>query len=342
MKARSMSIILAAVVFSLISCQAYADEVWLKNGDHLSGDVVSLTDGKLLLKTSYAGDIPILWEEVVSIQTHESVKVVLSDETALEGPILPHKEGKIRIKTEKLAGSVVADLADVTGINPEPPGPPLKIKFRANLGASFASGNTDNEDSYADTEFIARTEQNRYTIGGLYRSAESDGVKTESKKAGYMKYDHFFNDKWYAYANTSAERDKFKDLDVRYSLGLGAGYQFIESDRTNFSLEGGVSYVDEDYILAGSNSYTAGRWGLNFDHFLLPDSLQYFIFHTGLQSLEDSDDLVLSTQTGFRIPFYKNLNLSAQMNWDYDKSPSPGKKESDYAYIFSIGYQFSR
>jgi putative salt-induced outer membrane protein YdiY len=335
-------LLLAALLVVLISSRAFGDEVLLKNGDRLTGKVISLEQGILLFSTTYAGDIPVQWEEIANLKTEEPVKVVLSDETTLQGPVLPGEEGTISVKAEMLDEPVRTDLANVTFINPKPPKPPRTTTLRLNLGASFATGNTDKEDIYADGEFVARTEQNRYTIGGLYRRAESDDVKTEDKTMGYMKYDHFFTKKWYAYANAAAERDEFKDLDLRYTLGVGAGYQFIESERTKLSFEGGVSYVNENYIVADDNSFTAGRWGLRFDHFLLPKSLQYFLYHTGLQSLEDSEDLLLFTQTGFRVPFYKNLNFTAQMNWEYDKSPSPGKKESDYTYIFSVGYQWAR
>jgi putative salt-induced outer membrane protein YdiY len=342
MKVKGVSALVTGIFVLLTSGWASADEVWLKNGDRLKGKVVSMEEGTLLFSTTYAGEISIKWGEVVNLKTEEPVKVILSDETSVQGPLSPGEGGKVRVKVQTLAEPVTADLASVKLINPKPPKPPISTTLRANIGASFATGNTDKEDIYADGEFVARTDRNRYTLGGLYRRAESDNVKTEDKTMGYMKYDHFFTKKWYAYATTAAERDEFKDLDLRYTLGIGAGYQFIESERTNLSLEGGVSYVNENYILAEDNSFAAGRWGLRFDHFLLPKSLQYFLYHTGLQSLEDSEDLILFTQTGFRVPFYKNLNFTAQMNWEYDKSPSPGKKESDYLYIFSIGYQWSR
>jgi putative salt-induced outer membrane protein YdiY len=342
MKGKGIVILSAAVFLFLSFGRVFADEVWLKNGDRLTGKVVSLEQGTLLFSTVYAGDISIKWEEVVNLKTEDPIKIVLSDETTVQGPVLPGAGGQVSVKAETLAEPVTADLASVKTINPKPPKPPISTTLRINAGAGFATGNTDKEDIYADGEFVARTDSNRYTIGGMYRRAESDDVKTEDKTMGYMKYDHFFTKKWYAYANAAAEKDEFKDLDLRYTLGVGAGYQFMESERTNLSLEGGVSYVNENFIVADDNSFTAGRWGLRFDHFLLPKSLQYFLSHTGLQSLEDSEDLLLFTQTGFRVPFYKNLNFTAQMNWEYDKSPSPGKKESDYMYIFSIGYQWAR
>jgi putative salt-induced outer membrane protein YdiY len=335
MKGKGVSIILTVLFVVLAWGQAAADEVWLKNGDRLTGKVVSLDAGTLLFKTSYAGDLSIKWEEVVNLKTDEPIKVVLGDETTAQGTVSPGDSGKVKVKAEQVAEPVTVDLLNVKTINPKPP---LRTNLRANVGFSMTDGNTDTQDIYADAEFMARTLQNRYTIGGLYKRSEDEDVKTEDKALGYMKYDHFFTKKWYGYANATGEQDEFKDLDLRVSLGVGVGYQFIESDRTNLSLEGGLSYVDENYIIAEDNSFAAGRWALKFDHFILPKSLQYFLYHTGLQSVEDSDDLILFTQTGFRIPFYKNLNITAQFNWEYDKSPSPGKKESDYTYLLTFGY----
>jgi len=339
MKGKGIVALFTVLMVFLLGAQAAADEVWLKNGDHLTGKVKSLESGTLLFNTAYAGDLSIKWEEVVNLKTDEPIKVVLGDETTAQGPVSPGDSGKVQVKPEQVAEPVTVDLANIKTINPKPP---VSKRFRANVGYNLSDGNTNTEDIYADAEFVARTIDNRYTIGARYKRSENENVKTEDNAFGYMKYDHFFTKKWYGYANATGEQDEFKDLDLRTTFGAGAGYQFIESERTNLSLEGGLSYVDENYIVNEDNSFAAGRWGLRFDHFILPKSLQYFLSHEGLQSVEDSDDLLLSTQTGFRVPFYKNLNITAQFNWDYDKSPSPGKKESDYMYIFSIGYQWAK
>jgi len=118
-------------------------------------------------------------------------------------------------------------------------------------------------------------------------------------------------------------------------------YQFLETERTSLSLEAGISYVNEDYIAAKDNAFMAGRWGLRFEHFFLKKALELFHYNTGLQSLEDSDDLVIYTQTGFRIPLYKNLNAAIQFNYDYDKNPAPGRENEDTAVIVTLGYQWS-
>ena len=77
-----------------------------------------------------------------------------------------------------------------------------------------------------------------------------------------------------------------------------------------------------------------------FEYFLLKKALQFFHYHTGLQSIESSDDLLIYTQTGFRIPLYKDLNSTIQYNYDYDKSPAPDREKGDSAFIFTLGYQW--
>jgi len=81
--------------------------------------------------------------------------------------------------------------------------------------------------------------KNRFTIGIIYNRSRSLGVDTKDNATGYGKYDHFQGENWYMYANTLFFRDRFKDIRMRTTLGLGAGYQFIIGARRNLSLEGG-------------------------------------------------------------------------------------------------------
>ncbi|PQP33864.1 DUF481 domain-containing protein, partial [Desulfobacteraceae bacterium SEEP-SAG9] len=70
-----------AMVSFLIAENSLADEVRMKNGDKLTGQVVRMEADQLILKTTYAGEITIAWQEVAAVRTDSSVKVVLKDET---------------------------------------------------------------------------------------------------------------------------------------------------------------------------------------------------------------------------------------------------------------------
>ena len=64
---------------------AGADEVYLANGDRVSGTVISKTGDTLTMKTDFAGEIVIAWDKVISVSTSAPVVVKLDDATMLTG-----------------------------------------------------------------------------------------------------------------------------------------------------------------------------------------------------------------------------------------------------------------
>lgn len=328
-------------LFVLLSAgNVMADKVLLKNGDNITGKVIRMENKTLIFKTSYAGELSIQWEEVTSIQTDEPIRMLLSDETSALGVATELEDGKVKLMVDKIEEPLTFELTEVEVINPKPPEPTVKVNARVNVGLTAQRGNTETDNYYADGSFIARTEKSRYTVGAEYNVERTDDERTANSALGYLKYDHFLTKKWYFYSNGLFETDEFKDLNLRTTLGAGVGYQFLETPLTNLSLEAGLSYVNEDYDEAEDDNFSAGRWALNFDRYLIEKTLQFFHYHEGYVSLEDSDDIVFKSRTGLRIPLYKRLNATAQYNFDWDSQPAPGTERADAKYIFLLGYQY--
>jgi putative salt-induced outer membrane protein YdiY len=332
--------VLIILVLVLTTGKVLADEVYLKNGDHMTGKVIRMENKILIFKTSYAGEISMKWVEVASIQTDESIHIILSNETSTRGIAVPAGEGKVQVKANEIEEPLKFDLTQMVIINPKPPEPPIKLNARVNVGLTAQRGNTDTDNVYIDGNFVARTEKNRYTIGGEYNLEKTDDERTANNALGYIKYDHFLNEKWYLYSNALFETDEFKDLDLRTALGVGAGYQFFETELTNLSLEAGLSYVNEDYDEAEDDNFSAGRWSINFDRYLFNKALQFFHYHEGYVSLEDTSDIVFKSRTGFRVPLYKRLTATAQYNYDRDSQPAPGADKVDTKYMLLLGYKY--
>jgi putative salt-induced outer membrane protein YdiY len=327
-------------VVSLIPGNSIADEVRLKNGDRLTGQVMRMEAGKLILKTIYAGEISIIWQEVASVKTDGSLKVVLKDETALEGTTESIENGKMKLDTGNLEAPVSFSLAHVKAINPKPI-KTLKITTRANVNITSESGNTDSDNYYFDGEFVARTEKNRYKIGGELNKEDSDGTTTSQNWLAYGNYSHFLNEKWYLYTDTFFEHDEFKDLNLRSTLGAGAGYQIFETPLLNLSISAGLSMVDENFDVGEDNDYSAGQWSVNYDQYFFEKFVQLFHVNTGFVSLEDANDWFLKTRTGLRFPVYKGLTATLQYNYDYENQPSvDAETEESTKFIFLLGYEF--
>ena len=191
---RNIALLIITIVISfLITENSLADEVRLKNGDKLTGQIVRMQENKLILKTTYAGEITIVWQEVAGIQTDGSVKIVLTDETTLEGTPELTEDGKVKLNTDKLETPASFSLADVKAVNPEPV-KPVKIKTHLNASVTSERGNTKSDNYYFDGEFEARTKKNRYTVGGELSEEKAGDITTSQNWLAYGNYSHFLNE----------------------------------------------------------------------------------------------------------------------------------------------------
>jgi putative salt-induced outer membrane protein YdiY len=314
-----------------------ADEIILENGDRITGEILTKDDGTVSVKTSYAGTIKIDWQQVKSIETESPVEVMFVDKEIKEvTSFFPEDE------VEKSKENNAAPIEEVKYINPAPhiTGKGISWRARVNTGVTIRDGNTDNERARLDGEIVARTEKRRYTAASTLNYATEDGVETESNISGLFKLDHFISQKWYLTGHLKLLDDKYKDLNLRTIAGAGAGYQFRESRLLNLSVEAGIDYVHEDFIVADDNEYPAARWSFNYDQYLFREAIQVFHNHTLNIGLKDTEDIILETKTGVRVPIISNLNANFEVDVEWDNSPGEDKKRTDAIYIFGLGYTF--
>lgn len=341
MHLKTMFVYAMAGFFYLMAGNGMADEINLKNGDRITGEVIRMQENQLVTKTAYAGEIGIKWEEVIHVKTDQPIKVVLKDGTSLEGLSQDFEESKMKLDSDMLEAPTSFELSDVKAINPVTK-KPVQWTARANVSLSNERGNTDSDNYYLDGEFIARTEKNMYTIAGRYNEEKSDGVITAKSALGYGKYDHFLNKKWFLFTNTLFEHDEFKDLNLRSTLGAGAGYQVFETPLLSLSTSAGLAWVDENLDLAADSNYPAGQWSINYEQYVFKKFMQLFHKQNGYISLEDSNDWFLKTETGVRFPLYKGLTATVQFNYDYENQPSAAAEEKeDTKFLLLLGYQFA-
>jgi putative salt-induced outer membrane protein YdiY len=323
----------------MFSAVAYADQIRLKNGDVITGTVIKKETDKVVFNTAYAGDINILWSEVEGITTDQPLHVMLNDNSSLRTKLRQSEKGKIVIQPTELAANEIP-IEELQYINPSPEVSGLGYNWtgRVNLGGTLTDGNTRTQAINLDTESVARSKTNRYTVGAIVNRAESQGIDTQFNSRGYMKYDRFLSQKWYLYANSAFENDKFRDIKLRTSVGLGSGYQLFELPSMNLFIEGGLNYINTNFYVADSERYPAARWSTKYDQLLFGGKNKFFHEHEILASLEDTSDILVFSKTGLRVPLNERLHAAVQYNYDWSKTPAPGRKEADSAFIFSLGY----
>ncbi len=337
-----VGILLASAVIT-----ARADELIMKNGDRLQGKVKSLSSGKLVFETSYAGNITINWDQVDRLTAKGPLEVFLSDETVLKGSVAVKKDGTLVFEPESGAPAQPITAADIKTISlPEPP-PSWKFDARVSTGLSIESGNTNNKKFNIDGELGLTKYPNRLTLYGEANLEEADDKETANNSLLTLDYNRFLSKKWYLFTNGQYKRDRFQDLTLLGALSAGAGYQIWQSKKKNLSLKVGPSYVTERYSKPMANfggkderNYAAGFWSIDFDMWFLNRFMQFFHHDDGFLSFEDTDVWRLHTRTGVRIPLVSKLFSSLQYNYDWVNSPADGKTNYDSALLFKLGWQY--
>jgi putative salt-induced outer membrane protein YdiY len=322
------------------------DEITVKDGSRIIGEIVDMTDGVVNIKTAFAGDLKIKWEEVTDLKTVKALPFVLKDGTRILGVADGMREGRIAVKSEALAEPTPVPVDSLSSINP--PQKPITYQGFVSLGGSVSGGNTHNKTFSFASEFQARADRQRLTIRAAYNYAEDEDDLTVRNGTAFMKYDFFLTKRLYWFASALFEHDTFQDLDLRVALGTGPGFQII--DKGDFSqawlselqvfFEAGVAYFNDDYDDAEDDSYISGRWSLSVNWPIVPKKVTLFHFHEGYPSLEDLDDIYITTQQGARFAIWNNFIATFQVNWKWDTTPAPGFGREDTLYLVTIGYSF--
>lgn len=329
----------SVLLTALLSGAATADWVELDNGDRLTGKVLSLDARHLKIETAYAGTLNLPRERIRRLETESPVRLVLADGTLLSGRLRADEVGAVRLEMGQLATTQPLAVRELAAVNPPLNPDRTQLTARVSAGGSFNSGNSDARTVNLAAEAVARNPVNRVTLDAAVNHAEQGGKRTTSNARVGLKYDHFLSTRTYLYANTRLEHDAVADLDLRTALGVGAGRQLVDTPRRQLAVEGGLSYVNEDFGTAPDQRFPGARLALRYEEGFWQDRVRLFHDSDVLMSLEDVADTLIRTRTGVRVPIAERLSLAASVHVDYDNVPAPGKDKTDTALIFSVDYR---
>lgn len=333
----------ALVVVALAATPAFGDTVKLKNGDVLTGKVVSILGGKVVLVTDAAGEIKIDVAQVESLSTDAPITVLLPGGASFKGKATMGAGGNITVDAEGVGPQNVA-LATAE-IN-KPDKPPREWTGSIVGAATFVRGNTYANTVAVDLDAENRGDIDRLTFLAFYRAGRQKDpttglTSTSERRVGMaLKYDYFFAEKAYWYAAISAEKNAVSAIDLRFVAGAGVGWQFIEDESTKLSAEAGVAWYVENYSDATPTvDDMAARAAFSFDH-KFNDVHSVFDDTIALKVFNGPRDYLVRTKGGFRQKFTPTFFSQEWAEWIWDSTPAIGKKRQDVTYYLGIGWTF--
>jgi putative salt-induced outer membrane protein YdiY len=326
---------------------ALGDELYFKNGDHLTGQIIRMTDDKFVFKSQNAGEVTVNLSDIRTFSSEKPLEIHLKDGvTVLNQPVAIAEPNGFTIATGEPLRPQAFALSQIASINP-PPKP--KPKWTGNIAGSVAvvSGNTKTASYTGTVSVVRRSEKDRLSGNAdIVRSEREDpdtGDKDVIENWWKLKaeYDYFFTKQLYGFVNGRYEKDTIALLDRRVVVGGGAGFQWIEKPRVSFSTNLGLASLYEKYDDPGNstNSTTSLQAGYNLQVIPLKN-LTFLHDLTYYPSLEDFSDYFLTTSAELRATMIKNLYASFRVIFDYDATPAQGRQDTDVKYLFSIGLTF--
>lgn len=333
-----------AILAGALAGNALADVVYLNNGDRVSGTVISADEGAIKLSTPSMGEVTIQMAEVSTFTTDNPVELHLDDGAVLKQAVVAGAGGQIGTGEGEAAGGQGIPLTSIKSINPTPP---EKIKWSGSMtaGAIATRGNTNTEAANAALDAQRRSEEDRLTLNAAYNysreKTEDEGARVTMENwlvAG--KYDYFLTEKWYVYGNAKVERDHIANLDLRVTPGAGAGYQWIESEKTNFNTEAGLTWVYERYTDPDdTREHVAGRFAHHYDR-QINENVKFVHNLEILPSLEDLGEFLLTADAGLRATLTKDFFGEVKVQLQHNSQPAQGKEKNDVRYMINVGWGF--
>ena len=232
-----------------------ADQITLKNGDHLSGKIVK-SDGKaLVLHTEFAGDVMVDFKAITQILADEELRVSTTDKKTLVGPITT-SDGKIEVAT-KGEGTVGVPLGNVAMIGTQAdyeksvhPGWGHGWNGGVNVGFSLARGNSESSNLALAINAVHPTLNDKTTIYLNSINTKNDLASPSTVAnlvTGGLRYDHNLNPRLFGFVGADFMSNALQNLDLRGVYGGGLGFHAIKSDSTVLDLLAGLNYTHETY-----------------------------------------------------------------------------------------------
>ena len=348
-----LRVLITIFALAAVAVPVSAGTVQLRNGDRITGDLVGVRGGAVIVSSPWGGEIRVRLESVSTMSAEEPLWILAGGER-MQGTLLPAAPGRVRILGD--AGSREIAIASLSGISPDAPtflldGLDAEIEVlgaeaeatpwsgQVELGAHFSSGNTDRRGVHLGFLAVREVETDRFEVKGRAVYNEEDGSRTTNEQTLSVREDLKF-DGWYAFVLLGLERDEFEDLDLRAVFGPGIGIVLADGDDLKAKVEAGPTVVYENYRSDRDDQWDlVARIGFNaemkvFDNAKITESLELF------PSLSDLGEFRLVSETTFEQPLSEVLFFKLGVINEYNTDVTKGVDRWDLKLLASLVYKF--
>jgi putative salt-induced outer membrane protein YdiY len=319
---------------------------WLRltSGEWLRGEMKAMYNEKLEFKSDKLGLQLIKWSDVHALVTSTAVRVRLRGGE--------HLAGKLRIDPHTLSldtGEMIPR-ADVVTLMSGRPNWRDYWSARLSLGANWRAGNTEQADANAQANLTRRTLISRIAIDYMGNLSQIGEQQTANNHRLNGVWDYFLDGSWFlSPVFGEVFRDTFRNLDYRFTLGSGIGFQLIDNPRTHWHIAGGpgIQRTQFSEVEQGEPSVEttpALTFSTDFD-IAITNYLDFDALYQFQLSSEDAGLYNHHAVARFLFELASWIDFDISLVWDRTQNPKPNEdglvpERDDWLFILGLGFEY--
>ncbi len=291
----------------------------LKNGDRLSGLILSENTHRLVLSNA--------WSAVLTVPASQILK-----RTPLPAPGL---------ETGPTIG-VDAAVASQLGILLPPqakPEPPKHWTFDGELGASLLYSTKKVESFYGRAKYNYAKDRFRGALDYIVNYGRTDGEADANNMSLIGKADYDVSKHWFFYNLGGAGYDQVRRIDLSFEEGPGMGYHILQTEPLNVNAEAGFDYQYENRADGTTRTTFSTRlaenaaWNLA-KRISLEQRFEYF------PRFDNVAEFRFRFEATLRFWLTTHLTLNFSVFDIFDTDPAPEVRDNDLQVRSAIGVKF--
>lgn len=345
-QSRNCSLISAILLVGAVTPAFCETVLVLKNGDRLTGKVVSEDTNQVVFATTWS-QLTIPLEQITKRDQTTNAPVPAPAATNAPAAVAPHPPAATNTPATNLAAPAAP--AGTNAPVPKaiaPAAPPVKTTGPKRWAVEISAGANlqYNQKSYENYYGLFRYNYNgeKYQdivqYNAAYGRVEKEVSMNRMDGSWRVEYDFAKNKRAYVYNSVGGGMDEVRKIDLTYEDSTGVGYKFIQ--RPKFVLGGdlGLNYQEQFFNDDSHKDYLSLRVGQNAtwkvtEQVTLDEKVEYY------PRLTSWGDYVFRVEASATIKLNKtgSVFLNTAIIDTYDTRPATGVIPNDFQLRSSIG-----
>jgi putative salt-induced outer membrane protein YdiY len=323
------------------------DWIQLTSDEWLKGEFMVMYKESLEFDSDELDLLTFDWEDVAQVRTTSIMQVRFLGNEILTGTLYIEGDKALVINEDGTHERTKSNILSVTA------GVPKEINFwsgKVTIGANIRSGNTEQTEINTQARFQRRTVMNRINIDFLSNYNITDDVTATDNQRASVGWDKFVNDRLFI-TPVFAEyyRDPFVNIESRWTLGAGVGYDLIDKKNMELTVGGGPAYQTTQFTTeqpgGGNRETTPALVGSTVFDMNITGDIDFIWDYRFQLTNEETGTYNHHMVTKFEIELTRRLDVDISWIWDRIQDPRPNQdrsvpKQDDYRLILGIGFEF--